>query len=56
MKLRRNSSTWLQARAGSKDNDDTDGRVDEMEELNAEECAALEESVLSVWLVLVKVR
>jgi hypothetical protein len=44
------------ARAGSEDNDDTDGWVDEMEELNAEERAALEESVLPVQLVLVKVR
>ena len=44
------------AGAGSEDNDDTDGWVDEMEELDAEERAVLEESVLPVRLVLVKVR
>jgi len=44
------------ARARSEDNDDMDGWVDEMEELNAEECAMLEESVQPVQLVLVKVR
>src|ERR1700735_611497 len=40
------------ARAGSEDNDDMDGWVDEMEELDAEEHAVLKESVLPVWLVL----
>ena len=42
--------------AGSEDNDDMDCWVDEMEELDAEEHAAIEESVLPVQLVLVKAR
>ena len=70
MKLRRNSSTWPQvlkkiklvnaaergAGARIEDNYDTDGWVDKMEELDAEEHAMLEEHVQPVWLVLVKVR
>jgi len=50
------NATERGARAGSEDNDDMDGWVDEMEVLNAEECAMLKESVQPVWLVLVKVR
>jgi len=50
------NATERGARAGSKDNDDTDGWVDKMEELDAEECAMLKEIVQPVWLVLVKVR